>query len=341
MPGPASDLVVVTSVGALLRTPEVPGRRIVAAADHLPTFVRQIRRADLVVLGDDWKRLAAACLLRPFARFRLVAVDLILRTPRSARSRATARAKRALLSAVDRFLFYVRDIRGVAAHYGIGPDRAAYVPFKVNGVEDPRWPASVEPGDHVLCAGRTLRDVDGFLAAMAETGLPGVLLQQDEALLAAHGSRPAGPELPPNVRRVVDPGDDPADFLARIAACRILVVPRFRHDIAATGISTYLVAMALGKPVVISAGPGADDVLDGEAVIVPPEDRPALAAAIARVWSDADFAADLSRRGRAYAAALGGEKRLAADILAESLACLPHRSPTAAGRLAPDGSVER
>lgn len=322
MPTQSIPVTIVTNMSALLNAPATRGCTIVPAAGDLRDFARQIRPADLVALDNDWRRLVVACVLRPVSRYRLVAIDLILRTPRGRKAKAAAHLKRILLRGVDCFIFYFRDIRGVHAYYGIGPDRAVYVPFKVNGIEDPRWPDPSDLGDHVLCAGRTLRDIDTFLEAMARAGVPGVLLQQAESLLYAHGTRPAGPNLPPNVRLRIDRGDDPADFLARIAECRILVVPRFAYDIAATGISTYLEAMALGKPVIISAGPGADDILDGQAVIVPPQDSDALARAITRVWSDPAFAANLARRGRDYAASLGGEQRLGDDIREACLASL-------------------
>jgi hypothetical protein len=41
-----------------------------------------------------------------------------------------------------------------------------------------------------------------------------------------------------------------------------------------------------GKPVIISRGPGAEDVLHNEAVFVEPENIDDLAAAISRLWYD-------------------------------------------------------
>jgi glycosyltransferase involved in cell wall biosynthesis len=81
--------------------------------------------------------------------------------------------------------------------------------------------------------------------------------------------------------------------------------------------------MALGKPVIISRGPGVDDVLHDEAVFVEPENVDALAAAVSRIWHDDAERERLAAKGRRYAEALGGTARLNADIVRESLRSLP------------------
>lgn len=303
---------------------EYVGEDVPAAA-----FARKCLGADLVILNIDQKRLLLAGALRllwPAARFRLVSADLILRPPRSAGDRAKALLKRVLFSRVDKFVLYFKDLAGYERFYGIGAARAAYVPFKVNGREeiDARREPTPE-GDYVLCAGRTLRDVGTFVEAMRRAGRPGVLLQQRRELLNAHGTDSWAGELPPNVRLVVDDSDRIESYLDFIARARLVVIPRFGGDIAPTGISTYLVAMALGKCVVISAGPGAEDVLADEAVIVPPEDAAALAERIGLLWDDEHLRAETAARGRAYAERAGGERRLLADILRVGLDTLGER----------------
>lgn len=292
-------------------------------------FVRKCLGADLVILNIDQKRLMLAGLVRllwPAARFRLVSADLILRPPRSGRARAKAFVKRALFSRVDRFVLYFRDLAGYERFYGIDAARSTYVPFKVNGRDeiDARPPAT-DGGEYVLCAGRTLRDVGTFVEAMRRAGRPGVLLQQRRELLNAHGTDSWTGELPANVRLVVDDSDGIESYLDFISRARLVVIPRFRGDIAPTGISTYLVAMALNKCVIISAGPGAEDVLTDEAVIVPPEDPASLAARIEQLWDDDGLRAETAARGRRYAERAGDERRLLSDILRAGLDALGPR----------------
>lgn len=286
-------------------------------------FIKQCAKADVVILNVDQQRLMLASLLRsivPAARFKLVSVDLIMRPPITRAGRLKAFLKRLLFSQVDRFVLYFKNINGYQRFYGIDPDRVAYVPFKVNGWE---YVASrgcnSANGDYVLCAGRTLRDVATFVKAMRHVECPGVLLQQRRELLQAHGTQEWAGDLPPNLKLIVDEGDSLTTYMDFISRARLMVIPRYKYDIAATGISTYLVAMALHKCVVISEGPGAEDVLTDQAVIVPPEDAERLGEQIALLWNDHQRRGEIATRGRDYAHSLGGEERLLSDILQVSL----------------------
>ena len=289
-------------------------------------FVRQCMQADLVILNVDQQRLMLASLVRcllPFLRFKLVSVDLIMRPPTNFAGRIKAFVKRMLFSRVDRFILYFRNIGGYQRFYGIQPDRVDYVPFKVNGWEYvAARPADVSNGDYVLCAGRTLRDIATFVSAMRLVDCPGVLLQQRREMLEAHGSKEWLGDLPPNVKLIVDEGDSLETYIDFISKARLMVIPRYKRDIAATGISTYLVSMALQRCVIISAGPGAEDILTDQAVVVPAEDASRLSEQIQLLWSDDQRRAEIASRGRNYAHSLGGEDRLLSDILTVSLRTL-------------------
>jgi len=312
----------------------------------LSEFVRKCLRSDLVILNIDQERLMLACLLRlivPLARFRLVSVDLILRTPKTLISCLKAFFKRILFSRVDCFILYFKNVQGYRRYYGIGPARAIYVPFKVNGWElITARPRGAADGDYVICAGRTLRDIETFVEAMKRSECPGVLLQQRRELLDAHGTSAWSGDLPPNLKLVIDDSDRLEDFIDFIAKARLVVIPRFKHDIAASGISTYLVAMALNKCVIISEGPGADDVLDDQAIMVPPEHPERLAEEIKNLWNDEERRARVASRGYEYAMSLGGYERLLSDILRVSTDCFTDevRSDSVQGDRASDGSLD-
>jgi glycosyltransferase involved in cell wall biosynthesis len=295
---------------------------LTSTGEGMLEFARICLRSDVVVLNIDQRKLMIAALLRrlPFVKFRLVSVDLVLRQPKSFLGRFKAAIKRTLLSGVDRFILYFKDIEGYKRWYAIDADRVVYVPFKVNGYDRlATRPATTPQGEYVLCAGRTLRDIETFVAAMGQCGCPGVLLQQKRELLAAHGTSEWVNDLPPNVKLVVDESDRLEDYLEFISKARMMVIPRFKNDIAPTGISTYLVAMALNKCVIISEGPGAEDVLADQAIIVPPENVERLAEQIKRLWHDDKLRAGVAARGYDYAMSLGGYDRLFSDVLRESL----------------------
>ena len=302
------------------------GIQISNAAANAAGFAGQCLRSDVVIMDNDVRRLCFAAALKPFGSFKLISVDLIVRPPVGLLGRAAAKLKSLLLSRVDKFVLYFRNTEGFARYYGIRSDRTAYVPFKVNGLDQPFWPRAVPPGDHVLCAGRTLRDLETFVAAAGRTGLPAVLLQQPAEIMSEHGTTAWRQSLPPNIELRLHTDGRLESFVSAIAAARVVVIPRFKGDICSTGISTYLVAMALGKAVIISRGPGADDVLHNEAVFVEPENVDDLAAAISRIWHDDTEREQLGARAKRYAEKLGGTARLTEDIIRESLCSLPDPS---------------
>lgn len=317
---------VVSNLTGMGRAAEADGRAehvYVGDSEGAARFVRECLRADVVIVNADHRRLRAACLARwllPTARFRLVAVDIVLRAPASATQRLSAAAAKLLLSRVDRFVFYFKRLDGYERHYGVGPRRAAFVPFKVNDWEKMhRWADTPPDGEYVMCAGRTMRDVGTFVEAVRLSGCPGLLHQQRAETMAAHGTRAWAGDAPPNLEIVVDESHSHEVFLDFIARARLVVVPRFRADIGPAGIATYLVAMALNKCVLVSEGPGVDDVLTDQAVIVPPEDPAALAREMRRLWDDDAARAEIAGRGRAYAMSLGGEERLLSDVLRVAL----------------------
>lgn len=289
-------------------------------------FIAKCLRADIIILDTAVEKLLLACAVKwvvPMLRFRIVSVDLILRTPKSRAGRLKAFFKSLLLRQVHRFVLFFKDFQGCQRFYGIGPDRTIYVPFKVNGWEEiQQRPTPTADGDYVLCAGRTLRDIQTFVEAMRRTNCPGVLLQQRRELLAAHGTSAWSGKLPAQLKLIVDESDDLEAYIDFVARARLVVIPRFKNDIAPTGISTYMVAMALNKCVIISEGPGASDVLTDEAVIVPAEDAETLAEQITMLWDDATLRTEVASRGREYAALVRGKERLHRDILRASVQSL-------------------
>jgi glycosyltransferase involved in cell wall biosynthesis len=295
-------------------------------------FLKRCLGCDVLILNTDPQRLMLACAfkwLMPLTRFRIVSVDLIVRTPRSARARLKTLMQKVLFKRVHRFIFYFRDLRGCQKFYGIGADRAVFVPFKVNAQESitRRLAAGVVPeGEYVMCAGRTMRDVPTFVEAMRQAGCQGILHQQPKDLMAAHGTTTWEGELPPNVKLVVDDSNSHEVFLDYVAKARLIVIPRYKHDIGPAGIATYLIAMAMNKCVIVSDGPGVGDVLTDEAAIVPPEEVDELAKQIELLWNDYARRNAIANRGRKYADAVGGDDRLYRDVLRVSFETLGQRS---------------
>ena len=190
----------------------------------------QCAKADLVVIDNEQTSVYLACLMRPF-RFRLVSVDLILRPPQAFKGRLLCLLKRALLTQVDKFILYFKNTAGYQRYYGISSTKIDYVAFKVNGVEESFFPSAQPEGDYVLCAGRTFRDVKTY----GNSRMPGAAFAATRR--SAAGSRPYSVHRKSAIKRAAHGrrwrrrGCIPEVY----RGAKLVVIPKFKHDIAATG----------------------------------------------------------------------------------------------------------
>lgn len=312
-----------------IETPGGAGAQI-ARADGWPEFRRLSSNADLIVV--DCRdlliyKLAAYFMLFPWKSRPLVAVDLVLRQPLTLRHKLTGRLKRALLSRVDHFVHYFKDISGYSRHFGVPASRSSYVPFKSNicGCE---IPAEALREDYVFTMGVSLRDYDTFIRAVG--GLPYPAVIPEFSFLNFEGRDPTFPwtkdNVPPNLTVLPDSGNR-EDLITNMARAKIVVIPVLPISLCASGISTYLDAMYLGKCVVMTAGPGASDLLTDQALMVPADDVDALRGAIRRAWEDDDLRHRTAVAGRAYATSLGGEPELLNRVLIQCITALTTTHP--------------
>jgi glycosyltransferase involved in cell wall biosynthesis len=280
--------------------------------------------ADIVVINGDiglLMRLVLWFWLGLAPRRPIVAVDIVLRVPRPGwRGWLALKFKRWVLSHVDLFIHYFRDTREYERIYGISDAKSCYVPFKANGGVsykcDVTSAASLSLGEHVLCAGRSLRDYDTFFEAMEGTEIPAAVPEPDFTGLREHGSRWSRKreQLPKNLRLLPDRGG-PNAWRSHLEAARLVVIPVLKQSICASGIGTYLDAMALGKCVIVSRGPGVSDVLTNQVLMVDPEDPQALRAAIVRAWNDQPLREQVAIAGFRYAQECGEEADLYQRII--------------------------
>jgi glycosyltransferase involved in cell wall biosynthesis len=280
-------------------------------------FVRSFRN-DVILLDGNEPCLWLLCLLRwlwPFARCRLVCVDIMFVKPVTFKQRVASCVMRLLLKRVDHFIHYFKDLAGYERYFGVGPERSSFVPFKVNSWEQVPPAAQLSSdGDYVFTGGRSLRDIGTFLAAMRQVPYPGVLLYHDLPRMAENGTPLSLDDLPANVRAVEDDGSA-GSWLEQMRRARMVVLTTLPSSIRAIGVTSYLAAMAMKKCVIITDGTATRGILRDEAILVPAGDPAALAAAIERVWNDAKLREETAAKGRAYAEQLGGTERLFGDIL--------------------------
>jgi len=300
----------------------------------LRTFWKTFK-VDILILNIEESLLFKLCLLRylfPWNRCLLVSVDILLKRPVTLTEKIKCRIQSILLRKVDAFILYFSDVSRYSNYYGLQRKKCTYVPFKVNQLKaiqsylaDQADVGDASDGDCVMAIGRSLRDLNTFISAMEKTKLPGVILRQSHSIMAEHGSLLPNRDLPINLKEEIHDGNQ-ASFIRNIARARMVVIPRYRWDLKSTGISTYLMAMAMGKCVIISHGPGATELLrHDEAILVPPEDPASLAEAIQKTWRQPDFRRKIASNGQRYAFSLKGETRLLEDIISVSLNLLANR----------------
>jgi glycosyltransferase involved in cell wall biosynthesis len=283
-------------------------------------FLRESRRADLVIINCDVSlamKLAALYLVFPFWRRPILGHDLVLRKPVSLRSRLGLPVKRLLLSRIDHFTLHFRILDGYRKYFGVRPERVSYLPSKPD-IRN-RYKYQVGPdGEYILSFGRSERDYDTFLEAMTKLAdLPAVIPPPNFAAFQKHGARFTWDvnRLPLNVRIVEDDGSSES-LIRIIEKAKVVVLPTVASGIAPSGIGTYLNAMLMGKCVVASNGVATTKVLvEGEALLTPPEDSDALAAMIRRAWEDKDLRERTADAGRKYSEACGGEPELRQRVL--------------------------
>jgi glycosyltransferase involved in cell wall biosynthesis len=282
-------------------------------ARNAADFLRFRDAEDAVFLVNCDSRIVLDLTLRQLIAFRstppLIALDLVfLQRPESLTGRLGVHAKRILLRNVDYFLHYFKDTAGLEAVYGIHRDRSGFVDFKANLFAARAATPSPE-GEYALCFGRSMRDFDTFFDALERVEYPGAIVDPQLAVLREHGSSFSRSldDLPRNLRVLPDDATE-ASQVAALRGAKIVVVPMRKGRLIAAGISTILNAMALGKCVIASAGPGVTDIFDGQLLSVPPGDAPALARALSAAWSDDDLRLRTARAGWEYALWCGSEQ---------------------------------
>lgn len=288
-------------------------------------FRSQIAGADLIVVNCGDALLYSVVrhfLLHPRSRRPLVAVDLILRRPGTVRHRLTACVKRVLLTQVSHFIHYFKDWSGYQRYFGVKASRSSYVPFKVNSLHV-HVDADEVREDYVFTMGQSLRDYDTFVRAIAQLPYPAAIPQRSFEGFEGRGRafRWNAGNIPANLKILPDAGNR-QELVKHLARAKVVVIPTQAASLCASGLSTYLDAMYLGKCVVISEGPGASDLLTDQAILVRRHDVDALSAAIRRVWEDDALRRATADAGRAYAQSLGGETELLRRVFTQSVAAV-------------------
>jgi len=244
--------------------------------------------------------------------------DTLLQRPDNMREKMVCGLKAVLFCGVDKFFSVHKDTTGYELYYKIPKSKFFYIPFKANNYNVAHKYESVDKG-YVVACGASLRDYKTFIQAIKEVGVSAKIVLPNADVASFHNTPDFGDKLPSNLA-VIRHNFDRDSWDRYISEARIVVIPIQERAIQPAGISVYLEAMALGKPVIITEGAATRGIITNEAEIVPPGDPHALSAAITKLWEDKEYREQLAHRGKKYALSLGNETRLVKDILLNAMA---------------------
>jgi glycosyltransferase involved in cell wall biosynthesis len=220
------------------------------------------------------------------------------------------------LKKVHLFLLYFKNTVGYQKIYHICSERLRYIPFKINAYEL-IMKMKVSDEGYIFVGGRTRRDFPTLIEAVGDLPYPVKIVAPFKEELSRHGSCLDEFNLPRNVEVIHDDGTAES-FIRFMAAARLVVLPIKKETISPSGISVYVMAMALRKCVIISSGPAVDGIISGkEAIIVPAGDPEYLRQALERAYTDGSYRSGFEEKGFEYAINLGGTQRLNENIINE------------------------
>lgn len=267
----------------------------------LARLLRESRRHEAVVLLGSasadmrYRDLVLAVLLARLPRRPRVLITDATWEPRSRKiearlpflGRLVPPLARLLIKAMDgphvRFCVLSTDeLETFPRTWGISKDRVVFTPFPAT--MSTSTPTSDE--GYLFAGGNSLRDYELLEEALEGTDIP---------------TRIAARWQPRRDLANVEVQTLPHDgFVAAMAASHAVVVP-LAETVRSAGQQTYLNAMALGKPVVVTESPGVRDyVRHGETGIIVPARADALREALEHVFdpSNADLYREMGERAR-------------------------------------------
>jgi glycosyltransferase involved in cell wall biosynthesis len=253
-------------------------------------------------------------LIIPFNRCRLVTIDLLLTRPITLRERLLHPLKMLVLKKVHLFLVLMKNTNGYQNYFHLRPQQFRYLPYKINAFKLISI-TTVTDDKYIFCGGKSRRDFKSLFDAVRDLPYPVKIVTVSNQELAIHGSILDDSLIPANVEVIRHDGSVEL-FVKYLAAAHLVVIPIKKDILTQAGIAVYIMAMALKKCVIISSGPGVEDVLGyDKAIIVPPEDPIALKEVISRAYNDHEYRKQFELNGYNYAMSLGDEERLKESII--------------------------
>ena len=181
---------------------------------------------------------------------------------------------------VNTFVVWSKEERTDYAHYFRLPfEKFLFLPHHTT-LEG--YPIDSQMGNYLFAGGDSSRDYQTLIEALKPLGVPTVIVARQTASFNGNGKH-----LPPHIQvRTTDPDE----FRKVMAGSKLVVIPMERGLLQSAGQQSYLNAMLLQKPVIVTETKGVVDyVTPGvTGIVIPPGDPKALQDAILRVLADGE-----------------------------------------------------
>jgi glycosyltransferase involved in cell wall biosynthesis len=275
---------------------------------HILAGLPQLRHAQAVLSDGEHLGIPLALVMRLLGiRTRHIVIGHHLMTTAKTPFFRIGRVHRRM----DRILVHSSNqVQVLAEHLRVPPSLIRVVPY---GIDTDFWsprPSDQEEDDLIASAGREHRDWETLVNACTSMAR---LCIADASQHSPQARRQEPAQWPATVERVAL---DYVQLRSLYARAAVVVIPLIPTSVP-FGITSVLEAMAVGKPVVVSATEGMTEIVDdGETgVLVPPRDAGALAGAVGRLLADRT-----ERRRLGLAARKKVVEDYGLDVYAEQLA---------------------
>jgi glycosyltransferase involved in cell wall biosynthesis len=260
-------------------TREVTG--ILSSLNLLRDIWRARNTADVLLINGVIPEMWVAWLQTylPGCRLKVIVTECLWsREADSLRGTIKFALMRMILQRVDRCVLYARaDIPRFSEYYKLPRSKFDFVPFH-NTLHPHRYTYKETPGTYIFAGGNSDRDYAPLVEAMRSLDA--------QCFIACGPAALKGIDLPINVYRVEA---NPRQFRQLLKGSAIVVAAMKGGLLRSAGQQTFLNAMRLGKPVIVTDPDGAADYIrNGETgLLVPPGDAVVLHRALDVLLRDA------------------------------------------------------
>jgi glycosyltransferase involved in cell wall biosynthesis len=261
------------------------------------SLLRRRKRFDAVIAPGHLPGLLFAALQRllPGRRVHTILVDCLwYREKRGWRRILKRWQMQFCLKFVDRCVVLAkREIQAYSEEFGVERSKFVFVPHHTS-LHPHRFNFKISNGDYVFAGGNGDRDYHTFVEAIRPLKITCVIACTDDRRLAGIG-------LPPHVRRVRATAEE---FRQWIAGAMIVVVPMEGGHLHSGGQQSFLNAMAVGKPVIVTDPDGASSYIEHgvTGLLVRPGDTKQLGEALQYLLEDENRRREMGERALAVAA---------------------------------------